>query len=173
MRARTLMTVRVHSSTWKEHLIHLENVLIAFLDVGMTLRLKKCKFGCSKVQFIGHIVGSGQRSVDLDKVLAIKAIPEPHTKKLLRSFLGMCNFYRAYISQYSSIAYQLTELTKNVQHKLIKFNDEQRAAFQKLKQHLCDSVTLYAPDTGLPYIVKTDSSDYAVVATLSREDGKV
>ena len=71
------------------------------------------------MQFIGHIVGSGQRSVDLGKVLAIKAIPEPHTKKLLRSFLGMCNFYRAY-TQYSSIAYLLTELTKNVQHKLRK-----------------------------------------------------
>jgi len=87
----------VHSGTWKQHLCDLEAVFQAFSDAGMTLKLSKCMFAKSSVKFVGHEVGSGKRAALKSKVEAIRAIPEPHTKKLLRSFLGMVNFYRNYI----------------------------------------------------------------------------
>ena len=97
----------VFSGGWVEHLNHLERVLSVFARVGMTLRLTKCKFGLPWVIFIGHEVGSGTREMVQSKVEAIRAIPELHTKKLLRSFLGMCGFYRSYIPKYSEIALPL------------------------------------------------------------------
>ena len=162
--------VAVHSKTWSDHLQHLESVLQAFLQVGMTLRLSKCQFGKSKIKFIGHYIGSGCRSVDQSKVDAIQKIPEPHTKKLLRSFLGMCNFFRVYVPNYSRVVLPLTELTKNIGHKVIKFNDVQRHAFQTLKQKLCEATVLYAPKSSKPFIIRSDSSDYAVGASLSQVD---
>ena len=163
--------VAVHSSSWKQHLVHLEKVLKVFLNAGMTLKLSKCRFCQPEVKFLGHIVGSGTRKVVQSKVEAIKAIPEPNTKKLLRSFLGMCNFYRMYIQNYSEIAVPLTDLTSNKGSSKIQFNDIQRAAFVKLKQKLCDATTLYAPDCSKPYIIRCDSSDYGVGATLSQIGG--
>src|SRR5207244_3841419 len=77
----------VYSHSWEDHLLHLEKVLSAFEDVGMTLKLSKCNWGKGTISYIGHTVGSNTRSVVQSKVDAIKVIPEPHTKKLLRSFL--------------------------------------------------------------------------------------
>ena len=158
----------VYSKSWKMHMIHLEKVLKAFLESGMTLKLSKCKFCQSQVKFVGHMVGSGTRTVVQSKIDAIMAIPEPQTKKLLRSFLGMCNFYRAYVPNYSAVAVELTNLTSTKCSNKIVFNDAQRAAFEKLKQCLCTATTLYAPDCTKPYIIRSDSSDYGVGATLSQ-----
>src|SRR3989442_154339 len=90
------------------------------------------EFALSQVKFIGHTVGSGTRSPVLDKITSIKALPEPHNKKLLRSFLGATNFYRTYIPQNSQLALPLTDLTRKPQPNKIVFNEEQRSAFLTL-----------------------------------------
>src|SRR5271165_3577032 len=118
------------------------------------------------------MIGSGTRTVLQDKVEAIRAIPEPHTKKLLRSFLGMCGFYRGYIPKFSDVARPLTEMTKNRHANNLRFNEEQRASFLSLKKHLCESTMLYTPQSHLPFIIRSDASDYAVGASLSQLDGE-
>ena len=69
--------VAVHSLQWDLHLDHLKNMLGAFRDVGMTLKLLKCKFARPKIDFLGHHVGSGSMSVVGAKVAAILNLPEP------------------------------------------------------------------------------------------------
>ena len=39
-------------------------------------------------------------------------MPEPPTKKLVRSFIGAASYFKAHIPQFSEIALPLTELTK-------------------------------------------------------------
>jgi hypothetical protein len=157
----------VHSDTWKNHMRHLESVLNAFAEVGMSLKFSKCKFGLAKVKFIGHMVGSGVRRPLLDKVEAIKAIPEPSSKKMLRSFLGMMSFYRVYIPRFSEIAHSLTEMTKNTQPNKISFNEEQRNAFNKLKESLCLCTDLYAINFDKPFVLFTDAFDTAVAVAVT------
>ena len=74
-------------------MVELEQALVALKDAGMTLKLSKCKFAKSSVTFIGHEIGSGLRKPLLDKVKAIRDIPEPATKRALRSFIGALNFF--------------------------------------------------------------------------------
>jgi len=137
----------------------------------MTLKLKKCVFARNRLRYIGHEVGMGFRSPVMEKVDAIKNIEEPKTKKLLRSFLGMTGFFRQYLKNYADVVFPLTELTKKRFSNTIKFNDEQRRAFETVKQMLCDYTKLYAPDYSKPFIIRTDSSDYAVGCSLSQVDG--
>ena len=158
----------VHSLSWQDHLLHLEGVFQAFLKVGMTLKFSKCQFGKAKVKFIGHIVGSGTRSVQHDKVEAISEIPEPVNKKQLRSFLGMCNLYRTYVPWFSDIALPLTNLTKNDQPTTLHFTAKHKEAFITLKRNLCDAVGLHCPCADKPFILHSDASDYAVGACLSQ-----
>src|ERR1700690_1505176 len=82
--------VAVYSLAWNNHLSHLDRTLTAFEQAGMTLKLNKCQFGKPKVSFLGHVVGSGEKSVIESKIAAIEKIGEPTNKKQLRSFLGMC-----------------------------------------------------------------------------------
>ena len=91
----------IFSKTWRDHIIHLEKVLKAFQEAGMTLKLKKCCFGKNKVKFLGHCVGGGLHSPLLDKVETIKNIAEPTTKKALRSFIGLANYYKNYVNNQS------------------------------------------------------------------------
>ena len=158
----------VHSFSWEDHLMHLERVFQAFLDVGMTLKLSKSHFAKPKVNYIGHVVGSGLRTVQQDKVEAIKNIPEPTNKKQLRSFLGVCSFYRSYVPRFSEIALPLTNLTKNDQPNVIRFADKHKAAFRSLKHSLCQSVGLHTPCADQPFVIHTDASDFAVGACLSQ-----
>jgi len=97
-------------------------------------------------------------------------MPEPTTKKLLRSFLGTANFYKGYVKNYSAISYPLTELTKDKYAFNIKFNDEQRKAFNDLKDALSNFTLLHSAKYDRPFILRTDSSAYAVGACLSQLD---
>ena len=160
----------VHSNEWDDHLTHLRSVFQSFRETGMTLRLSKCKFAKPEIKFIGHIVGSGYRRVIQDKVECIRNIPEPSNKKTLRSFLGMCSFYRNYISCYSDITLPLTELTKNNVPHRFKFNDVQLLAFNDVKSKLCSAIPLSSPDSSREFIIRCDSSDFAVAASLSQCD---
>ena len=93
------------------------------------------------------MVGGGSRSVQFDKVEAIRALPEPITKSGLRGFLGAVGFYRGYPgSKYSQVALPLTDLTRVKTPTKILFNDEHRSAFQKLKQMLCEATALQPTD---------------------------
>src|SRR6266516_1418223 len=160
----------VFSKSWELHISHLDAVLQCFTDVGMTLKLSKCKFARESVQFLGHVVGSGLHCPIFDRVEAIRQMPEPTTKKLLRSFLGTANFYKNYVKNYSAISCHLSELTKNNYPNNLKFNDIQRKAFNDLKDALCNFTLLHSAKYDRPFILRTDASAYAIGGCLSQLD---
>ena len=162
--------VSVFSDQWTKHLDHLEKVLQEFLKSGMTLKIKKCFFGRSKIQFLGHMVGGGEVSVVQSKIDAITNMPEPTTKKLLRSFLGMCNYYRTFIPLFADTAVSLTELTKGEKTGRLQFNETQRQAFNALKERLSNSTKLSVPLYDRPFKIQTDASDYAIGSCLTQID---
>ena len=134
----------------------------------MSLKFAKCKFARSQCKFIGHVIGSGSRSPALDKVEAIRLLPEPTTKKLVRGFLGMVGFFRAYIPNFSYIALPLTDMTKDCATNKVTLNDAQRKSFCTLKDKLCNYTLLYAIDPTKCFHLFTDSSDVAVGVALTQ-----
>ena len=46
----------VFSKTVEEHIHHLEQILECFREANLKLNFPKCKFCCSEVQYLGHIV---------------------------------------------------------------------------------------------------------------------
>ena len=61
----------IHSQTWKEHSNHVSQVLNRLDKAGLTLKLTKCKFAPLK-----------------NKVIAVKEIPKPQTKKKRNSYFS-------------------------------------------------------------------------------------
>src|SRR5437867_4781078 len=106
----------------------------------------------------------------LNKIEGIMKIEEPKTKKLLKSFLGLCNYYRGYVNHFAALALPLTELTKNKYSNIVKFNEEQSLAFVKLKQAICNYTCLYGARYDRPFIIRTDSSAHSVGAYLGQID---
>ena len=61
----------VFSSSAAEHEQHLRLVLQRPCKHRLQAKLRKCEFGKPKVKYLGHVVGSGELSMDPDKVLAV------------------------------------------------------------------------------------------------------
>ena len=70
-----------------------------------------------------------------------KIRPEPTTKKAAQSFLGLANYYREFIDHYADMSAPLNELTKKNAIEPFTLSDEQRNAFEVIKNKLCSSAT--------------------------------
>jgi len=60
---------------------------------------------------VGHLVGSGHRRADPEKVAAVHNMKVPETKNQMRQILGFFLYFRDYIPRFSELAKPLTDLT--------------------------------------------------------------
>ena len=166
----------VYSNTWCEHLAHLRRYLQLIKASGFTLGLRKCEFAKSSITFLGHIIGSGKRSIDPSRVYeAVAKLKYPETKKAVRRLVGFFSYWREYIPSFSEIAKPLTDLTMKRVPERIPFNQGAANALEKLKLLLCEAVKqpLSIIDISKPFTIHCDSSNFSVGSCLSQNvDGK-
>jgi len=162
----------VHSTSWQNHLLHLDQYLSIVQASGLTLGLKKSEFAKPEVKFIGHLIGSGQRRVDPEKLDVINNLKEPETKKQLRTIIGIFSFFRDYIPNFAFVAKPLTDLTSKRVSDRIPFGQRERDAFCMLKLLLCQAVNepLDIVDHSRQLSLFVDASEIAVGAALTQCD---
>ncbi|CAC5409281.1 Retrovirus-related Pol polyprotein from transposon 297 [Mytilus coruscus] len=85
----------------------------------------------------------------------------------LRSFLGLCGYYRMYIENLAKIAKCLHQLTEKGRKFL--WTEECQEAFEALKGKLTKAPILAHPDLSRHFILDTDASNNAIGAVLSHE----
>jgi hypothetical protein len=140
----------------EEAMHNVEMVLARFRAAKLKLKPSKCKLFQLRVHFLGHIVSSNGIEVDPDKVACILAWEFPENVSQLRSFIGLCSYYRAFCSGFSTIAEPLTEmLRKGVP---VKCTDRRFEAFNQLKQMLTSAPVLALPTDEDEYVLDCDAS---------------
>jgi len=86
----------------------------------------------------------------------------------VQQFLGLANFYRLFIQDYSRVARPLTELTKG-DGKDERWTNEAERAFSELKTRSTTAPILAYFEPERPVIVESDASDFALGAVLSQQ----
>lgn len=164
--AAYLDDIVIYSSSWEEHMGHLQAVLVRLQAAGLTVNPAKCVFAASQTEYLGHVIGGGVLRPQVNKIKALESCSLPQTKKQLRSFLGMAGFYHRFIPQFSARAAILTDLTGSRSPNQIQWREEALAAFQDIRQSLSKDPVLYSPNFDEHFIVQTDASERGLGAVL-------
>lgn len=141
--------VVVFSDTFDDHLNYVSQVLNCLKTVGFSLKLSKCDFFKEEINYLGHTIRPGKLMVAKNTVEAVKNFKPPETQTHIKSFLGLCNFYRRFVPNFTRIASPFNELLKKgTPAQLPPLNEKQLEAFDKLKQALISPPTLVLPKKG-------------------------
>lgn len=111
--------------------------------------------------------------MDPEKVQAIVEYPEPQSRTELRTFLGMCSYYRKFVLGFSQVAGPLHEMTSEKQPCI--WTENRRNAFKRLKELITKAPVLAQPDIesarngSKPFKIHTDASYSGLGAVLSQE----
>ena len=159
----------IYSRTLEEHERHVKLVLNKLRENKLYAKKSKCEFYKREVNFVGHIVGEYGKRVESNKIKAIMDWPILKNIHDVRSFLGLASYYRVYVDGFSKIVSPISDLLKI--EKPFAWTNIQDKAFNEIKQIMTNTPVLAFPNSLLPYIVTTDSSGYAVGATLSQDQG--
>ena len=91
-----LDNILIFSKTVKEQLEHLEFVFQRLRQHGLQLKFSKCHFFKKEVRYLGHVISQDGIQTDPDKTKAIQNSKVPTNEKELRSYLGLCSYYRKF-----------------------------------------------------------------------------
>ena len=155
----------------EEHLHRLERVMKRIDNAGLKVNPEKCLFMKEELKFLGHIINSDGIQTDKGKLEAIQNFERPKCIKNLRSFLGICNYYRKFIKNYAVFARRLEGMCGNSKEKLV-WSDQCEEAFRELKSALSVTPVLVYPDFKKDFILDTDASFDTIGAVLSQRDDK-
>jgi len=195
-----LMETVLKGLQWKTCLVYLDDIVIfgknfeecasrlvevlhCLYKAGLKLKAKKCTLFQREVHFLGHVVSKDGIRTDPAKVAEIANWPRPQEglklgrRKIpfvtqVKSFLGVCSYYRKFIPNFAMLAEPLQQYTRD--GACLEWTDAADKSFNTLKGILTTSPLLAYPELGKPFIIDADSCDWAMGAVLSqvKEDGK-
>ena len=159
----------VFSRDFDTHVQRLQEVLDRLRAANLKLHVKKCSLFQRKVDFLGHVLSEAGIEVQGDKVAAVRDWPTPQNLSQLRSFLGLCSYYRRFIQGFADVAAPLHALHR----KQVPFHWtwEQEDAFNQLKQRLTSAPVLGMPTDVGTFYLDCDASDAGLCSVMSQEQG--
>lgn len=161
--------VEVDTMTFSEHIEALRETLQRLRENKLNARPSKCKIAMPTVRLLGHLVGRGTIRPRQVLVETISNLPQPQTKKEVRSLLGLVGYYRRFIPNFAKRALPLTDLTRGKNNK-ISWSEECEKAFADLKHALQTDPVLIPPQWDKVFILQVDASNRGLGAVLCQEN---
>ena len=156
----------IFSDTWENHLKSLDDIFTIIEQNNLTVKPSKLEIGLTEITFLGHKVSNNTIKPLDENVSKIFKIEIPKTKKQVRSLLGVCNFYRKFIPNFSDLIHPLTELIQKKQPNKIKWSQECDEALNKIKIAFSNQPILKLPDMKKEFVLVTDASLVALGGAL-------
>ncbi|XP_054737893.1 uncharacterized protein K02A2.6-like [Anastrepha obliqua] len=143
----------------------LEQIFVRFDKAGLRLRKDKCQFSVPSIEFLGFKLDNLGIRPSHDKIKAIHEAPSPKDKKQLQAFLGLLNFYHAFLPNKATIAEPLHRLLDKSAR--WSWKEQHETAFNTLKRLIASENVLIHYNENLPLVLTCDASPYGLGAVLS------
>ena len=102
----------VYDCPFEEHLRSVELVLQALGRANLKLKPSKCEWAVPEINFLGHKINAEGIKTQPQIIERVKAFRKPHNVKTVKSFLGLCNYYREFIPGFAETSVPLNELLR-------------------------------------------------------------
>ena len=160
--------VLIFSRTREEHLEHLHLVFRKLQEHSYHVRLEKCEFLQTEVEFLGHRINHEGISTHPDKVDTLKRWPTPFsTLKEVKSFMGLVMWYRSFIPHLATIAKPLYDLIST--KRKFEWTPEATNAAEDLKRLVSEAPILKRWEPDKPTRIITDASLVGIGAVLEQQ----
>jgi hypothetical protein len=153
-------------------LTHLEELFKRLHEVNMKIHPKKCEFAITLIIYLGHKILPNDIMAYWAKVVAILEMPNPTDVHTLRSFIGLCNYYKIYVQDFNTITHPLYALLKK--DVAWTWSEKVQEAFNTCKEKLSEFPILRRHDFNKVFILHTNWSALSIGVILGQldEEGK-
>ena len=141
-------------------------------EAGLKLKMSKCEFFKSQIEYLGHLVSGQGLSPMKQKVQAIMdVVPETNINEACH-MISLISYYRKFFPVFSDMVWLCSELTQKVPFKWTK-------QCPKSLDYVTSSPILVYPDSDKQYYLFTSSSKHYGVGVLLqyqeqvKEDGTI
>jgi hypothetical protein len=118
-----------------EFIQNLEEIFKRFEKFNVTLNPRKCILGVSEVEYVGHKISSDGLHFTREKLDSVLNIEKPTTQKKLKSFLGLCNWFRDHVRDISTISKPLQDMVVPYQpSQRLNWDERATESFESLRQ---------------------------------------
>ena len=158
--------VIIYSTTFDQHLKHLEEVFLRLREANLKLKAQKCELAQGEVKFLGHVISAQGIRPDETKTEALRTYKVPKSVTEVRQFIGLCGFYRRFVPGFASIAAPLYSLLRKNATGRFVWSKNCQSAFEKLVEKLVSPPLLAHADYSKPFVLTTDASTVGLGAIL-------
>jgi hypothetical protein len=155
--------ILIYNRLWQEYMRHLDEVLIIMEAWSLYAKESKCEFGMTEMIYLGHIISAKGVQVHQEKIRAILDWLTNKNMTELRSFFGLCNYYRRFVRGFSHLGASLTDLTKNG---AFIWTEKSQESFDHMKEVMGTCPVLELPDFTLPFVLECDAYGEGISAVL-------
>jgi hypothetical protein len=158
------------------HTQHVRLVLARLLQYWLYVKLEKCEFSISRIEFLNFIVSALDVKTKFERIIIIINWLELESHKNVQIFLEFANFYRRFIKSFSRIVSDLSSLLKNsIKKKFdIKFAIifKARIAFSQLKIAFTFALMLRHFNLARHNRLEVDAFDFVISEIISQLNEK-
>ena len=157
--------VLIDAQTDEEFIRSLENILERLEEKGIVLSPKKCAFGMSTVEILGHTINEKGSHFSREKLEAVLDIKRPENGTQMHSFIGLCNYYRQHVEGIAEMEQPLRRLiTAYPGIKKIPWDKhpDEAKAYLKLKEAVGKCPKLFFYDSRMRVYVYTDACNNGI-----------
>lgn len=89
--------ILIFSKIPEEHGKHLRLVIDLLRERKLYAKLSTCEFQQPELQFLGFVISGDRVKMDPRKIAVVRDWPVPKDVHMLRSFLGLANYFRHFV----------------------------------------------------------------------------